>query len=184
MAHMPDDWMEADYEDSLYSLLLNGSNYSYYDMYTESITSQVELGMRRVVPPFLMTIGVIGNVFVMLVMNRLSSEVFPLCGYLKLVACLDTMLLFVETGKNEWLHQVSRSNIFHGVATHSDATCKLFKFLQNLSIHLNVWILIACSIELLVLLCYPYKIKHMPNIIYTYQKSSKKNYICTIYSFC
>ena len=128
--------------------------------FTESIASQVELVVRKLFPPLLILVGIPGNILTFMCMSRLSSDHFPLCGYLCLVAVLDCVMLFIQCG-NEWLHQVSLQDIVHTVTTHSDTSCKLYNFGHSLTQHHNVWISVSFTIECIVLMYYPAKLQHI-----------------------
>ena len=153
---------EDDYSFDLSDLadLWNETDDLFFEESYCSVCGQIELILGQSIPPILLLIGVPGNILTLISMHTLSSEAFPLCGYLCLTACLDTVMLFFETG-NDWLHRVAHSNPLMGITTYSDTMCKLFNFSQNLIVHHDAWILVSFLIECDVLLHYPEKIRHI-----------------------
>lgn len=103
-------------------------------------------------PPIVVTVGTIGNLlsFVVLLRSRMRST--SVYFYLMVLACADTMILYVSAFKT-WIRVVTGFELLYA----SDASCKIIFFLSLVSFHLAAWIIVLITLDRFIVVWFPLK---------------------------
>ena len=134
-----------------------------------SVLTQIEYIIQRVVPPFLITIGTIGNVLCAVTFFKLSLGKHPSSLFLMLLCILDTARLLIETG-NQWMASLSiNATSLNTQIMKSDLNCKVFTFLEQVIHGLDNWIVVILMSEMVYMLRDP---SHLIKILHSYVKDS------------
>lgn len=95
--------------------------------------------------PVTLGVGVLSNIFVMMVMKRFCS-ILSTCLYLTLAGAVDALVLCILAG-NAWIDVLHGTDIRHEAQHHTNSLCKMYPFVENVLVHLSVWLLSAACIE-------------------------------------
>ena len=112
------------------------------------------------VSPFLLFFGTLGNVFSVIVLQKLSQDVFSTCIYLALLAVVDLLVLYTRCG-NDWLSNVAHIDLSNMLMVSSESICKVYPFVFNFVFHLSKWLLVSMAIEGFIATKYPEKVLTM-----------------------
>ena len=108
------------------------------------------------ISPFLLLFGTIGNMLSLVIMYRMSHQVFSTCIYLCLMAIVDLLVLYTRCG-NKWLNKVTHIDLSSMLMVSSESVCKLYPFVFNFIFHLSKWLMVCVAIEGLIATRYPEK---------------------------
>lgn len=108
----------------------------------------------RTVPLILILLGTVGNILTALVIIRNFRKLSSTTVYLLTLAFTDTLFLY-----NEPLTHFVKS--VNGLDLHSitDGGCKISVFLTFSSFHISAWVLVAVTVERVLSVIFPYKVK-------------------------
>ncbi len=110
--------------------------------------------LSMIVPPFLVTFGVCGNVLSLAVMCGRHFQRSPSAFLLSALAMVDSLVLLIGPLR-PWLHSVADINI----RATGNAVCKGHYFLSHLVTHLSAWTLVLINIERVLSVLVPFKAK-------------------------
>jgi len=104
--------------------------------------------------PLVMSLGIIGNIMMLIVLLHRRTKKSPTTVFLTVIACSDLLTLITITPR--WtLIYLFRIDIRH----FGNFMCKLHWFLSYVAPNISVWNLVAVTIERLVVTVLPYKAK-------------------------
>ena len=112
------------------------------------------------VSPFLLFFGTVGNILSLVVLSKLSREVFSTCIYLAVLAVVDLLVLYTRCG-NDWLRQVASLDLSNMLMVYSESICKVYPFVFNFLFHLSKWLIVAMAVEGFIATKYPHKVPTM-----------------------
>lgn len=104
--------------------------------------------LRMYVPPILVVIGTIGNLFSLIILARYRSKV-KTYTYLAVLAAMDILVLYVG------LLRIWLSIFFIDIPSISSLLCKSISFLGYVSSDLSVWLIVAVTMERFVAVYFP-----------------------------
>ena len=110
--------------------------------------------------PLLILLGSLGNVFCVIVLHKLSKEVWSTCLYLAVIGVTDIMILYVRCG-NDWIRTLIGTDVSTMVLVKSEAICKVYPFAFNFMVHLSKWLLVAMTVECVLSVKYPWRVEQM-----------------------
>jgi len=118
----------------------------------EYVEQKIERLIWTYFPPIVVTVGTIGNLlsFVVLLRSRMRST--SVYFYLMVLACADTMILYVSAFKT-WTRVVTGFELLYA----SDASCKIIFFLSLVSFHLAAWIIVLITLDRFIVVWFPLK---------------------------
>ena len=112
------------------------------------------------VSPILLLLGTIGNVFSVIVLQKLSRKVMSTCLYLAVLAVVDLIVLYTRCG-NDWLTHLAKVDLSNRLMVYSESICKVYPFVFNFIVHLSRWLIVAMTIEAFIAIKYPPKMANM-----------------------
>lgn len=112
------------------------------------------------ISPIFLFFGSLCNLFSVLVLLRLSKKVLSTCGYLALLAILDTLVLYARCG-NDWLREVAHVDISYNLLVRSEAICKVYPFFFNFIFHLARWLIVCVAVEGFIATRFAHKVYSM-----------------------
>ena len=145
---------------------LHTDDFSSSDEWTESDSLQplfeqrVAINIKQFVSPFLLFFGTFGNILSLIVLYKLSREIFSTCSYLAVLTVADVLLLYTRCG-SDWLREVIYSNVSYILMVYSQSVCKVYPFTYNFLFHMSRWLLVAMAIEGFIATRYPQRALHM-----------------------
>lgn len=105
--------------------------------------------MLLYIPPFLLVIGILGNILAFIVLIKFCNK-FSTYHFLYTLAAIDIIVLLIGPLK-VWIRHLSGKKM----EDQSDICCKMFPFIGYFSSDASVWLLIMVTIERLVVLKLP-----------------------------
>lgn len=112
------------------------------------------------VSPILLLIGTLGNIFSVIILQKLSKKVISTCLYLAVLAIVDLIVLYTRCG-NDWLAHVARVDLSNHLMVYSESICKVYPFVFNFLFHLSKWLIVAMTIEAFISIKYPQRTQKM-----------------------
>lgn len=113
-----------------------------YDLF---YLNQIRL-MRIIWPWFILTFGLIGNVFILMIFfkKKFTSNGFCFVA----LALSDLMALFF---------MLLRSMLKLQIVSNVSATCKIIKYVYHVSLQISSWCLVLLTIDRLIAVCFVFK---------------------------
>ncbi|CAH1795610.1 unnamed protein product [Owenia fusiformis] len=132
---------------------VNGSNQTTDPIFIEK---EIENIIWDFVPPFIISIGTLGNVLSLIVLlgKKLRKTTWSL--YLIVLAVCDTIVLFTGLFR-QWFWRITPSSI--DVRALSNTGCKIHTFLTYTCTQYSSWILVALTFERFVTVYFPLRSK-------------------------
>ena len=106
--------------------------------------------------PVIVLLGTIGNVLSIIVLKRRVMQMTAASFYLIVLAIPDLTVLYFSALKT-WIRLVFGFELLHV----SNAACKITKYIFFTSTHLSAWLVVAITIERLMVVCFPFKAPKM-----------------------
>ena len=122
--------------------------------YTHFPDYRAGLLIWKVVPPFLLLLGTIGNILSIVVLTRKSIKISTTALYLTFLAFSDLLVLYTGLLR-QWIIYVFKYDVRHV----SEAVCKIHIWLLYTSLDFSAWILIAVTLERVILVYCPHTAK-------------------------
>lgn len=119
-----------------------------------SMYAQLTEWIWRTVPLVLILLGTVGNILTALVIFRNFRNIPSTAVYLLSLAFTDTLFLYNAPLRRVILHVFELE-----VRSFSNLGCKVSVFLTYASFHISAWILVAVTIERVVSVIWPFKVK-------------------------
>ena len=155
------------------SLSTNTSSFTFRDLYSLPIIQNLLL-FRSVVYPFLILLGVFGNIMTIVIIRRLKSNRSAMDRYFLSLAMTD--LSVIITGPfPEWLRSATG---FRLTSSH-DAICKVFVFVYNMATASSAWILSTMAAHRALMVTWPHRV----NAICTPRRSWCAVIVIVVFSF-
>ncbi|KAL8574169.1 hypothetical protein ACOMHN_024613 [Nucella lapillus] len=110
------------------------------------------------VPPVLIVLGTLGNVFSFIILRRRAMLKVSSYHYLASLAVADSLVLYIGLLRL-WLGEVTGTD-FHDTG---DWVCKLTIYLSYTASDLSVWLIIAVTVERYIVVRFPLKASSMIN---------------------
>lgn len=110
--------------------------------YTTHAEYKAGVMIWKVVPPFLILFGTIGNTLSVLVLTRKGIRNSTTALYLTFLAVSDLLVLYTGLLR-QWLNYLVSYDIRH----HSEAACKIHLWLVYTTLDFSAWILMAVTLE-------------------------------------
>ena len=118
--------------------------------YNNLPVAKITMALWRYIPPFLLTIGIVGNMLSMITLTRKNLRKTATSMFLIALSVTDTMVLM--TGMlNSWLTSVYRMDM----RRFSDIGCRVHWSVTYFSVHMAPWTLVTISLERLVAVYFP-----------------------------
>lgn len=108
----------------------------------------------KIVPPILLLLGTVGNVLSILVLRRPTIRKSVCSMYLVMLAIIDLLVLYTGI-----LRQWILNTFDFDIRATSSAACKIHIWILYSSMDYSAWILIAVTIERVLLLWFPNKMQ-------------------------
>ncbi|XP_076100988.1 cysteinyl leukotriene receptor 2-like [Mytilus galloprovincialis] len=108
----------------------------------------------KIVPPILLLLGTVGNVLSILVLRRPTIRKSVCSLYLVMLAIIDLLVLYTGI-----LRQWILNTFDFDIRATSSAACKIHIWILYSSMDYSAWILIAVTIERVLLLWFPNKMQ-------------------------
>jgi hypothetical protein len=102
--------------------------------------------------PLIIVVGSVGNVLSIVVLRRRVMQMSAASFYLIVLAFSDLSILYFSALKT-WIRMVFGFELLHT----SDVACKLLKYIFFTSSHLSSWLVVAITVERLVVVRFPFK---------------------------
>ncbi|ELU17152.1 hypothetical protein CAPTEDRAFT_202366 [Capitella teleta] len=136
-----------------------------YELYIEDRGAQFPEGpvtraMMTFLPPFFLTIGTIGNIFIAIIMIRMMRKVLSTCIYVFVSVMIDTLVLYVRCG-NDWIYNMIGMDIAHIAKHSSKSLCKIYPFVSDWALHLSMWLGVAMAVETTLVTLRPQRLMQM-----------------------
>lgn len=125
------------------------------NMDAEAIMYAARANLLLFVSPVLLLVGIAGNLLALVILEKLSREVFSTCAYLAALTLADSLLLFIRCG-NDWCESIY-TNVSYMLMVQSQSVCKVYPFLYNFLFHFSRWLLVAAAIEGFMSTRYPHR---------------------------
>ncbi|KAL8582417.1 hypothetical protein ACOMHN_057644 [Nucella lapillus] len=108
------------------------------------------------VPPVLIVLGTLGNVFSFIILRRRAMVKVSSYHYLASLAVADSLVLYIGLLRL-WLAEVTGTAFHDG----SQWLCKVTVSLSYTASDLSVWLIIAVTVERYIVVCFPLKASRM-----------------------
>lgn len=112
----------------------------------------------KLVPPFIVLIGVLGNLTTILVLTRSTKKMKSTILYLLILAISDTVFL-INTPVRQWL----RFTLDYDFRTWGVFVCKTSAYLTYSTYHFSSWLLVAVTLERVLSVLMPYTVQERCN---------------------
>ena len=120
----------------------------------ESSLSVISLNIKRICPPILVVVGIIGNLLTLLILGKKKNRRSQSISFLLSLAVSDTLLIL--TGNlSEWIRIMWKIDI----RSSNAVMCKVHVFLTYFSIHFSSWILVLFTVERTISVLAPHKVR-------------------------
>ncbi|KAK6177803.1 hypothetical protein SNE40_015834 [Patella caerulea] len=119
----------------------------------EHIATVIAKHLWTIVPPILLLLGTIGNVLTIVVFSRKAFR-STISIYLTLLAVSDTVVLYSGILR-QWLYYLTE----YDIRSYHIVTCKLLTWLIYTSLDISAWTIVAVTIERLISVYVPHKVK-------------------------
>lgn len=127
--------------------------------YQMFLYSGVDKILITVFMPIIFTIGVLGNIAVIIVFFRIKGMRTVTNHYLTNLAIADMIFLLLAV-TDRWVLYVS-SKIVNDYSYTSRAFCKTFPYIQDVSIIVSCYTVILVTVERYIAICWPHKFKQL-----------------------
>lgn len=136
--------------------------FNYYSDYLYEYLPETSaaLFISRYMLPLLLLFGTFGNPLAFIAMYRLSREVSSACVYLAVLAVVDILVLYRRCG-NDWLVQITGTDLSQKVLSYSSTTCKVFSFVWSFVDHLSTWLTVTVAVEGFSITMWPNRLAKM-----------------------
>ena len=125
---------------------------------SDSVMEQAEymhaVRIWKIIPPFLIILGTLGNFLTIIVLTRPKSRNSSTAIYLTALACSDLLVLYTGLLR-QWIKHVFDMD----VRELSETGCKLHVFLVYLGTQLSSWLLVAVTSERFIGVWCPHRVK-------------------------
>ena len=120
---------------------------------TESPTylDQIREDLHYIILPIVVIFGSVGNSLAFAVLFRRRMRTKSLYFYLTILACSDTIVLYVGAFRN-WIRVLTNLEFLHT----STVSCKLGIFLIAFSQHLSAWLIVLLTIDRFITIWCPF----------------------------
>ncbi|XP_074645124.1 uncharacterized protein LOC141901644 isoform X2 [Tubulanus polymorphus] len=139
----------------------------------------IAANLQLYLPPFILTIGTLGNLFTSIIMQKLTHCVSSTCLYLTVLPIIETLWLYVRCG-DTWLNNIADMQLSNQLLLLSDAMCKIYPFTFNFIIHFVHWLMVAACIEGFIIIRYPKK----SQIMCTFERARAVILLLTVLLVC
>lgn len=127
--------------------------------YQAYLYSRVDRILITVFMPIIFTIGVLGNIAVIVVFFRIKGMRTVTNHYLTNLAIADLIFLLLAV-TDRWVLYVT-SPIVNDYSYTSRAFCKAFPYIQDASIIVSCYTVILVTVERYIAICWPHKFKQL-----------------------
>ncbi|KAL8582770.1 hypothetical protein ACOMHN_021882 [Nucella lapillus] len=110
------------------------------------------------VPPILIVVGTLGNVFSFIILRRRAMAKVSSYLYLASLAVADSLVLYIGLLRL-WMGEVTGTDFHYA----TDWLCKLTISFGYMASDLSVWLIIAVTVERYIVVCFPLKASTMIN---------------------
>lgn len=116
------------------------------------------------VPPFIISIGTVGNVLTIIVIFRqiIRRILSPTSLFLLCLAFSDLLVLYTGPLRQWILHNEDWNKT--DIRNEDDASCRIHTFLTYSSIHFSSWLLVAVTLERVLSVIMPHRIKAISTV--------------------
>lgn len=114
--------------------------------------------IMKIVPIILLTIGTIGNVFSIVVLLRKRLRKSTTSLYLTVLAVSDLTVIYSGLSRH-WIKHVYNFDVRH----MSEISCKVNVFITYLALYFSSWLLVAVTIERVLVVWFPMNAKFRSN---------------------
>lgn len=141
----------------------DASSYLVIDIPPDAVQAYVYSSVDRILitvfMPIIFTIGVLGNIAVIVVFFRIKGMRTVTNHYLTNLAIADLIFLLLAV-TDRWVLYVS-SPIIDDYSYTSRAFCKTFPYIQDASIIVSCYTVILVTVERYIAICWPHKFKQL-----------------------
>lgn len=109
--------------------------------------------LRRFLPPFIFTVGIIGNTLSFVILSQRTMRLVSTYAYLTVLTFADTMVLFSGLLRI-WIAELTGGSDFR---VWSQWSCKLTNVVGTTVSDYSGWLIIAVTAERFLAVCYPLK---------------------------
>lgn len=146
------------------------ANFSYSGTDIESSDSVYGSMLNLIIAPILVVFGTVGNILTLYVLSKSKFTDMTVSVYLRTLAVVDTLFLWISDDMARIIEHVTTTNIFS-----AEWACKSWTWIRLSLPRISSWLLVAVSIERTICIKYPYKAKIW---------CTKKNAICVTTFLC
>ena len=114
--------------------------------------------MLLYVPPVLLVLGTLGNVFSFIILTRKQMRSVSSYIYLAVLSITDTLVLYVGLLRL-WVGELTE----YDIRDHSDWICKCINMFGYTVSDYSVWLIIAVTVERYIAVCHAFKAPAMCN---------------------
>ncbi|XP_062610501.1 probable G-protein coupled receptor 139 [Saccostrea cucullata] len=125
------------------------SNPVQVDTYEDYEEFQIQRFLRRYIPPFLILIGLVGNVMSFFILRHKSMARHSTNVFLAALSIADLIVLFVGLFRL-WIGEILENDF----QTESDFMCKFVNLLTYSSSQFSAWLVLAVTVERYIVVCH------------------------------
>ncbi|XP_064641712.1 growth hormone secretagogue receptor type 1-like isoform X2 [Lineus longissimus] len=173
-------------KDEIRALLFTGGNHTLLKndifMYTDYSSIPESMAARCILmylPPFVLTIGTLGNIITSIIMQRIAHSVWSTCLYLAVLPIVETLWLWVQCG-DKWLNKLADLQLSNQLLMTSNATCKIYPFIINFVIHFVQWLIVAATFEGFCVIRFPKRSR----VMCTFERARAVIMLLTVLLIC
>ncbi|CAG5116671.1 unnamed protein product, partial [Candidula unifasciata] len=107
-----------------------------------------------VVFPILLLQGIVGNILAIPILISVSRSAWSTVMYLACLAVTDLVILLIRCGST-WYKEAVGVDVSRRIISSSDAACKAYYFSFVCVQHINPWIVVAMSVDLMIATRWP-----------------------------
>ncbi|XP_050414911.1 FMRFamide receptor [Patella vulgata] len=119
----------------------------------EPIATVIATYLWDIVPPMLLLLGTVGNILTIVIFSRKAFR-STISRYLTVLAVSDTVVLYSGLLR-QWLYYL----VEYDIRSYHLVTCKLLTWLIYTSLDISAWTIVAVTIERLISVYFPHKVK-------------------------
>ena len=121
------------------------------------VHTDVKEWIWKIVPPIVVILGTFGNGLTIIVLLRQIKNLSSTAVYLLALACSDLMIIYLGPIR-QWIQYIWKDGNTD-VRLQTDAGCRTSLFFTYFSFQLSSWLLVAVTIERVVSVMLPHKVK-------------------------
>ena len=114
----------------------------------------VTLMIWKIIPPIIISLGTMGNCLTVLVILRQKNRITSTSLFLLFLALSDILLLYTSPLRL-WIRHYWNID----VRNLSEMSCKIHSYLTYVSVHLSSWLLVAVTVERVLSVMIPHRVK-------------------------